>query len=182
MTSGSLSATGDLLAQFAMAQFAKSAGKDAADYDPSRTLRMFGFGFAFYGPFQFYWYNLLDWLMPLKSVANFLSKVTANQLILAPITLSTVFTWNLTLTGKQHELKDKMKNDLVPTMLNGWKFWVPAATLNFTVIPLQQQVLYMSCCGVLWTAYLSYASSTAIKQPEVAAAPTKSCCSGKKAA
>jgi hypothetical protein len=44
----------------------------------------------------------------------------------------------------------------------GWKFWVPAASVNFYFVPLQQQVLYMSCCGVLWTAYLSYASTTAI--------------------
>ena len=44
----------------------------------------------------------------------------------------------------------------------GWKFWVPAASINFYFVPLQHQVLYMSCCGVLWTAYLSYASTTAI--------------------
>jgi protein Mpv17 len=168
LTSGSLSASGDLLAQFAVSQFAKSAGKQPDAYDPSRTARMFGFGFAFYGPFQFYWYNLLDWLMPLKSVPNFLAKVTANQLVLAPITLSTVFAWNLCLTGKRDELRGKLRRDLLPTMLNGWKFWVPAATLNFSVIPLEYQVLYMSCCGVLWTAYLSYASSNAIAAPPAA--------------
>ncbi len=36
---------------------------------------MFGYGFAWYGPCQFYWYNLLDWLMPVKNTTNFLSKV-----------------------------------------------------------------------------------------------------------
>jgi protein Mpv17 len=174
LTSGSLSATGDLLAQFAVSQFSKSAGAQPDAYDPSRTARMFGFGFLLYGPLQFYWYNLLDWLMPLRSVPNFITKVTANQLVLAPITLSTVFTWNLCLTGKQAELEGKLRRDLVPTLLNGWKFWVPAATLNFTVVPLEQQVLYMSCCGVLWTAYLSYASSNAIaQQPAAAAAAPK---------
>lgn len=40
---------------------------------------------------------------------------------------------------------------------------MPAATVNFVVVPLQQQVLYMSACGVLWTAYLSYSSSTKTK-------------------
>lgn len=36
---------------------------------------------------------------------------------------------------------------------------MPAASVNFVLIPLPQQVLYMSCCGVLWTGYLSYSSS-----------------------
>ena len=41
----------------------------------------------------------------------------------------------------------------------GWKFWVPAASINFWAVPLQHQVLYMSACSVLWTAYLSYSSN-----------------------
>lgn len=39
----------------------------------------------------------------------------------------------------------------------GWKFWIPASALNFYWIPVRQQVLYMSTCSLLWTAYLSYA-------------------------
>lgn len=35
---------------------------------------MFGFGFCWYGPYQYYWYNLLDYFMPAKNTANFLSK------------------------------------------------------------------------------------------------------------
>ena len=46
----------------------------------------------------------------------------------------------------------------------GWKFWVPAASVNFLVVPVQHQVLYMSACGVLWTAYLSH--SSALKQQQ----------------
>ncbi len=38
---------------------------------------MFGFGLAFYGPYQFYWYSLLDWVMPARTTANFLTKVGA---------------------------------------------------------------------------------------------------------
>ena len=46
---------------------------------------------------------------------------------------------------------------------------MPAASLNFYVVPLQHQVLYMSTCSVLWTAYLSYMSynnnATAVASP-----------------
>ena len=48
---------------------------------------------------------------------------------------------------------------LRPPPCAGWKFWVPAASINFWLVPLAHQVLYMSCCGVLWTAYLSYSSN-----------------------
>ncbi|MEW5310735.1 MAG: hypothetical protein WDW38_002503 [Sanguina aurantia] len=178
VTSGSLSATGDLLAQLLLSggvaglggvtvtdkqqqqssEGAQGTGLDApasaslvasgtasqkAPYDWTRTARMFGFGCCFYGPYQYYWYNLLDHLMPVKTTLTFLAKVSANQLLLAP-------------------LRDKLTNDLIPTLYNGWKFWIPAASLNFYAIPVQSQVLYMSMCGVLWTAYLSHASVTNI--------------------
>ncbi|MEW5307254.1 MAG: hypothetical protein WDW36_009662 [Sanguina aurantia] len=197
VTSGSLSATGDLLAQLLLSggvaglggvtvtdkqqqqssEGAQGTGLDApasaslvasgtasqkAPYDWTRTARMFGFGCCFYGPYQYYWYNLLDHLMPVKTTLTFLAKVSANQLLLAPVTLSAVFFWNLSLSGRAHELRDKLTNDLVPTLYNGWKFWIPAASLNFYAIPVQSQVLYMSMCGVLWTAYLSHASVTNI--------------------
>jgi len=62
---------------------------------------------------------MLDWTMPTKSVVTFLSKVTANQLLLAPCTLTTVFAWNLALSGKADAIPEKIKQDLVPTMING---------------------------------------------------------------
>jgi protein Mpv17 len=49
----------------------------------------------------------------------YVTQVAANQLILAPITLTTVFGFNLALTGKAELIGDKLKNDLWPTMQNG---------------------------------------------------------------
>lgn len=75
VTSGTLSGLGDLLAQGLLSQTAAREGKPAPAYDPLRTLRMFGYGFTWYGPCQYYWYNLLDFLMPVKTTATFLGKV-----------------------------------------------------------------------------------------------------------
>lgn len=123
---------------------------------------MFSYGFMWYGPLQYYWYNLLDHVMPVKTTMNFAMKVLLNQVVLGPITVSSAFTWNLALQGKADEIPSKIARDMLPTMLNGWKFWVPAASINFYCIPVAYQVLYMSCCGVLWTAYVSYASSSKV--------------------
>lgn len=38
------------------------------------------------------------------------------------------------------EFPAKLRSDFKRTMLNGWKFWVPAATINFVAVPLQYQV------------------------------------------
>ena len=109
-----------------------------------RTLRMGGFGFLFYGPFQHFWYAALAQRFPGVSTVNFLSKVscellapscscargacapdtaltqlTANMVVLGPLVLTTVFTWNLVLTGQADKLKGKLKRDLVPSALDG---------------------------------------------------------------
>lgn len=46
-------------------------------------------------------------------------QVTLNQLALAPVVLAAVFTWNLVLQRHQHEVPQKIKRDLVPTMVTG---------------------------------------------------------------
>ena len=158
VTSGSMSAAGDALAQGLVKWQLGAENKQAPPFQLERMLRMFGFGLLFYGPFQHVWYGALARQFPGKSVTSFLTKVTLNQIVLGPIVLTTAFAWNLGLQQKLYEFKGKMQRDLVPTMINGWKFWVPAACVNFYAVPLQFQVLYMSVCGVLWTSYVSFAS------------------------
>ncbi len=46
-------------------------------------------------------------------------QVTLNQLALGPIVTTVVFTWNLLLQQRASEVPDKLKRDLVPTMVNG---------------------------------------------------------------
>lgn len=156
LISGSLSMAGDVLAQL----FTKQGGGGGSGHDVPRSARMGSFGLCFYGPYQYFWYRALDRAFPGRSLFNFLSKVSLNQLALAPVTVTVAFAWNLALTGRLHDLPNKLKADFVGTLQNGWKFWIPAASINFFFMPLQYQVLYMSTCGMLWTGYLSYRSSS----------------------
>ena len=64
---------------------------------------------------------------------------------------------------------------------------MPAASLNFYAVPLPRQVLWMSVCGVLWTAYLSHASATDVggkggggDNSAAGGKKQKNCCAGKK--
>eukprot|EP00894_Picocystis_sp_ML_P004569 jgi/Pico_ML_1/55086/g836.t1 len=67
------------------------------------------FGFFFYGPYQHYWYGYLDRLFPVKKkVSHFVSKVVLNQIVLAPVVLLVVFSWNLAWQGKHQEIEAKV--------------------------------------------------------------------------
>ncbi|KAI7845659.1 hypothetical protein COHA_000773 [Chlorella ohadii] len=167
--SGSLSLAGDVLAQLLTLRGQQQQGSSSSGgYDVARAARMGSFGLLFYGPYQNWWYGLLARTFPGTSIPMFATKarhsaapVALNQLCLAPITITVAFTWNLALTGQLDQLPGKLRRDFVRTMINGWRFWVPAATINFKLVPLQYQVLYMSTCGMLWTGYLSYQSAAA---------------------
>ena len=42
---------------------------------------MFGFGLLWYGPLQYYWYNLLEFVMPGRMTANFIGKVRPELMV-----------------------------------------------------------------------------------------------------
>lgn len=149
---------GDLLAQGLTAQ-SQRRKLTASSVDLTRCARMASFGLLLYGPAQHKWYGLLASKFAGNSFKGFASKVALNQLVLGPAVMSASFAWNLALTGQSSKILPKIKHDGPTTLQNGWKFWVPASAINFKLIPLQHQVLYMSVCGLLWTAYLSYASN-----------------------
>jgi len=184
LVSGALALAGDAIAQELQAMLAKPAadpkarkgGKKGAAKEEKkggfhlealnveRLARSGAWGLLFYGPYQHWWYRFLAANLPGKGTANFLLKVAANQFVLAPVVLCSVFAWNLALTGKADEIAGKIKSDLWPTMVRGWAFWVPAASINFWVIPLQHQVVYMSSCGIVWTTYLSLTSNINVSE------------------
>jgi protein Mpv17 len=110
------------------------------------------------GPFQHYWYRALANWFPGSGLRSFGIKVTLNQVVLGPLVLCTAFSWNLVLQQQADQVVGKIKKDMFPTLVNGWKFWVPAACINFFLVPVNYQVLWMSLCGVLWTGYISFAS------------------------
>jgi len=172
LTSGTMCASGDILAQSLSNYINRDQPELQRPYDITRTARMAGWGLCFYGPYQNWWYALLDRYFGAKTTFNFLTKVALNQVALGPVVSITVFSWTLALQNKIDAIPDKMRNDLLPTIVSGWKFWVPAACVNFYYIPLQYQVLYMSTCGLLWTGFLSLSSYAPQKQTGGGAAVT----------
>lgn len=133
----------------------KDIGTLLADHDWIRALRMSSYGFLFYGPGSYAWYQFLDHHLPQPTVQNLLLKVLLNQIILGPCVIAVVFAWNNLWQGKLSELPKKYQNDALPTLLYGFRFWIPVSALNFWVVPLQTRVAFMSLGSIFWNYVLS---------------------------
>ncbi|XP_047951131.1 protein SYM1 [Salvia hispanica] len=127
----------------------------SSEHDYIRALRMSSYGFLLYGPGSYAWYQLLDHFMPQKNFQNLTAKVVLNQVVLGPTVIGVIFAWNNLWLGKLSELPDKYKNDALPTLLTGFKFWIPVSILNFGAVPLQARVAFMSISSIFWNFYLS---------------------------
>ncbi|KAM3351227.1 hypothetical protein ACQJBY_023314 [Aegilops geniculata] len=125
------------------------------NHDWLRGLRIASYGFLLYGPGSYAWYQFLDKSMPKQTLATLSAKVLLNQIVLGPCVISVIFAWNNLWLGKLSELPSKYQNDALPTLLDGFKFWIPVSIVNFGMIPLPARVAFMSSCSIFWNFYLS---------------------------
>ncbi|KAL3848724.1 hypothetical protein ACJIZ3_010606 [Penstemon smallii] len=166
-TAASLALTGDTIAQLRHRwvknkdtlshshDFKDIISTLSCEHDWIRALRMTSYGFLLYGPGSYAWYQFLDHCMPKQSVENLMMKVILNQVVLGPSVIAVVFAWNNLWLGKLDELPHKYKKDALPTLLTGFRFWIPVSILNFWLIPLQARVAFMSMGSIFWNFYLS---------------------------
>ncbi|KAI6673168.1 hypothetical protein NL676_001074 [Syzygium grande] len=92
---------------------------------------MTSYGFLFYGPGSYVWYQYLDQTLPKPTVENLMLKVLLNQIVLGPTGIAIVFAWNNSWQGKLSKLPKKYQNDALRTLLCGFRFWIPVSALNF---------------------------------------------------
>ncbi|KAK7263687.1 hypothetical protein RJT34_31281 [Clitoria ternatea] len=167
VTAASLALTGDTIAQLTNRwKKAKEAGEvsgkhsdefwsNLSDHDWLRALRMTSYGFLLYGPGSYAWYQCLDHFLPKPTVQNIILKVLLNQIVLGPCVIAVVFAWNNLWQQKLSELPEKYRSDALPTLLYGFRFWIPVSVLNFWVVPLQARVAFMSMGSIFWNFFLS---------------------------
>ncbi|XP_031383701.1 protein Mpv17 isoform X1 [Punica granatum] len=173
LTAGSLALAGDTIAQVrerwrrrkqlhrgAVPESDSTEAEDVlqilfSEHDWLRSLRMTSYGFLFYGPGSYLWYQYLDRSMPKQTIQNIMLKVLLNQIVLGPCVIAVVFAWNNLWQGKLSQLPDKYQKDALSTLLFGFRFWIPVSAINFWVIPLQARVAFMSLGSIFWNFCLS---------------------------
>lgn len=119
------------------------------------------FFFLFYiskGPGLRKWYATLDAHVTAKSLLGRTSqKVFIDQIVFAPIFLACL----LSVIGfSQHQdiekVKEKLQNDYTDILIANYSVWPWVQILNFSIIPLNYQVLLTQSVAVLWNIYFSW--------------------------
>jgi hypothetical protein len=61
----------------------------------------------------------------------------------------------------------KLKEVVPDIIVANWFLWIPAMTINFSMIPLKFQVLFGNVVALVWNVYLSYMSTKGATTAEV---------------
>ena len=134
-------------------------------FDGARTLRFAAFGFLLYGPTSSVWYSSLDtYILPENPTSGLAvaSKVFADQVLWAPVLISSLFAFDLafdTSGTTKPTLSKKIENDLFSALRVNWSFWPMFHLFSFRFVPTEDRILYINCVQVLFNVFLVYTSS-----------------------
>ncbi|KDR14760.1 protein Mpv17 isoform X2 [Zootermopsis nevadensis] len=153
LQSSFLMGVGDVLSQTVFED------KGIKNIDKGRVIRFAGIGFFFMGPALQLWYMRLAKFKAKSSYVQTAKKVAADQLVAAPVILCTVMSSVSLMEGHNVEqTKEKLKNDYFEVLLTNYKVWPLVQFLNFSLVPVNFQVLLVQAVAIFWNSYLSFKS------------------------
>ena len=62
------------------------------------------------------------------------------------------------MEGKD-DIVRQLQAALPDMIVAGWTLWIPAMSINFSIVPIKYQVLFSNVVALVWNVYLSYKSS-----------------------
>lgn len=123
-------------------------------------------GFGYIAPALHLWYCKLlprvqAILFPAVSkTVKVLGSMALDQLAFAPVLLTGFFPINQVVMDRDVNSFGKgvqvWREKIWETMVNNWKIWPIASTINFWFMPVQYQVLFANFVGLIWNMVLSF--------------------------
>ncbi|XP_054709933.1 mpv17-like protein [Uloborus diversus] len=105
------------------------------------------------GPALFYWYRLLDRLLPATTGRVVAAKVLTDQLISSTSCLFIFFTGMGILEGRD-DIFEELKAKFWSTYMMSCCFWLPAQAINFALLPPYTRVAFVGVASFLWVNVL----------------------------
>ncbi|KAF9181909.1 hypothetical protein BGZ51_005110 [Haplosporangium sp. Z 767] len=153
--------------------------------DLARTGRFMFYNFSV-APLIHTWYTILDRNFPISTTSNAavnststtsqkvvrtmapgLKRMMADQVLFAPIGLALLFSGLTVLEGGGvQQIQDKLSNTYFSTLQANYAVWPLVQLVNFSVMPLQLRLPFVSVVGIAWNAYLSMVNSRAQRVEE----------------
>ncbi|XP_057688716.1 peroxisomal membrane protein 2 [Corythoichthys intestinalis] len=156
VTSGILSALGNLLSQILEAR--KKAQSDASvrEIDTAGVLRYAIFGLFITGPISHYFYHLMETGMPTTDPYCVVKRLLLDRLVFAPgfLMIFYIVMNILEAKGLDHFIK-KIKASYWTALKMNWKVWTPFQFINVNFVPVQFRVLFANMIALFWYAYLA---------------------------
>lgn len=121
--------------------------------------RLFSVGvWAFFviGPVGLWWYEYLQ--SKVYGRYAVLQWVAIDQLLFAPVFIAFFIVGTTTLEGEVNEIWDRLRINLIPTILANYLIWPAAQVINFMVIPTAWRMLYVNMVGFFWSIILTFFS------------------------
>ncbi|XP_065366311.1 mpv17-like protein [Calliphora vicina] len=145
-------AAGDILAQTVVEK------KEFKNLDYVRTIKYSSLGFLFVGPVLKYWFGLLDRSITIKQqrLQRTVKKVLVDQAIMAPaLNLSITALVGLINEESSDTIKERIKVQYPDIMKNNYIFWPAIQMVNFSIVPLKYQVVFVQLIAVVWNCFVS---------------------------
>ncbi|XP_064538833.1 mpv17-like protein [Drosophila montana] len=143
---------GDMIAQMAVEK------RDFKDWNAGRTARFSALGLVLVGPSLRKWYGALDTMVVKEqsTVQRGIKKMLIDQGCFAPpftLLLSYLVPY---INGEKHEtIVKRIKENYFTIMKGSFMVWPLAQTINFTLVPVQYQVIYVQVIALFWNCFLS---------------------------
>ncbi|BFG00227.1 PXMP2/4 family protein 4 [Drosophila madeirensis] len=132
-------------------------GRNLKDYDWARALRFSLFGALYVAPTLYGWVRLTSAMWPQTNLRTGIVKAITEQLSYGPFACVSFFMGMSLLEFKSlAEAVEETKEKAVPTYKVGVCIWPFLQTINFSLVPEHNRVVFVSICSLMWTIFLAY--------------------------
>ncbi|XP_031619863.1 protein sym1 isoform X2 [Contarinia nasturtii] len=126
-------------------------------YDWKKCLRFSLYGTLIMGPTMYVWVRTANVIWPRSGFRYSLSKAITEQFTVDPTLICTfLFVMSILEQKTIDEAKDEVRNKFIDTYKVGAIYWPTVQTINFTFVPLKNQVVCTSFFSMIWSAFLAY--------------------------
>ncbi|ALC48245.1 CG14777, partial [Drosophila busckii] len=132
-------------------------GRNLKTYDWGRALRFSLFGSLYVAPTVYYWVRLSSAMWPKTNFRTGIVKALTEQISYGPFAATSFFMGMSLLDGLTwSQAVEETKNKFPHTYKVGICVWPVLQTINFSLVPEHNRLIFVSVCSLMWTVFLAY--------------------------